>query len=118
MNGQKNIKTHGLCTGGRLLAQTSRVHHHHHHHHCRRRRKKLLAVDLNIVPSNRVTMVKQVRQALVLTYRNKPVPELKYAYCRTDRQTDISALYTSRVSCKGHCSKQVTHDHKSYCRIH
>jgi hypothetical protein len=25
MTGQQNIKTHGLCTGGRLLAQTLRV---------------------------------------------------------------------------------------------
>jgi len=42
--------------------------------------------------------MKPVRQALVLTYRTKPVPEMKYAYGRTD----TSALYTSRFSFKGH----------------
>ena len=44
-----------------------------------RRREKLLAVYLNFVHSNRGAKMKPVRQALVLTYRTKPVPAMKYA---------------------------------------
>jgi hypothetical protein len=42
-----------------------------------------VAADLNFVHLNRGTKVKSVRQAPVLTYRTKPVPEVKYVYCLT-----------------------------------
>ena len=86
--------------------------HHHHHHHCRR--KKLLATDLNFVHSNRGTKMKPVRQALVLTYRTKPVPEMKYAYCRAGQTSLHYTLHAFRT--KVIC-KQLTHDHKSVCWI-
>jgi len=81
---QCTVSPNGLYTAG--------VHHH------RRRREKLLATYLSFVHSKRGTKMKPVRQALVLTYHTKPVPEMKYAYYRTD----VSPLYTSRISYKGH----------------
>jgi hypothetical protein len=86
---QCTLSSNGLYTAGV---------HHHHHRRRRRRREKLLATYLSFVRSNRGTKMKPVRQALVLTYRTKPVPEMKYANCRTD----ISPLYTPRISYNGH----------------
>ena len=75
---------------------SSCFHYHHHHHDLCRKLKKVVTAYLNYVHSNRGTKIKPVRQSLVLTYRIKPVPEMKCVY----RRTNISALYTSRISCK------------------